>query len=212
MKQLDTLSQLCRTHEVILKSMHSLQILGEDDYEVVTLSHRAQIKRVCNDLQKVLRPRKPKCISSVDMPAAFASHWQAVDDADRSDRRFNVEDFGVCYLDDLLVTIPQHWGVHCSEYVSTDGEVIRREHGNGDEDIPDFVPKNETGRVHAWIPKHHQTETQKKALALLKQQVLDSVILIQIEFVGLDLSGLSIAIALLDLTDDFNFSFLPSRF
>ncbi|XP_018496330.1 uncharacterized protein LOC100900179 [Galendromus occidentalis] len=149
------------------------QILGEGDFEVVTLSHRAQIKRVCNDLQKVLRPMKPKCISSAQIATAFAQHWRTTNDAEWQNRRFNVEDFGVCFLDDLLLTIPQHWGVNCSEYVSTEGQVIQRKYGTGEEDVPDFVPQSGRKIINAWIPKHVQTEEQKKNLALLKQQILN---------------------------------------
>lgn len=48
--------------------------------------------------------------------------------------------FGVCFLDDLLVTIPQHWGVHCSAYVSSNnGQLIQRRPGNGEEDVPGFI-------------------------------------------------------------------------
>lgn len=162
---------LKKIRDFIINRPKHFQVLGEGDKEVVTLSHRAQIKRVCNDLQKVLRPRNPKCISSADIATAFTTHWRANDEVER---RFNVEDFGVCYLDDLLVTIPQHWGVHCSEFVSAEyGDVRRRHRGDGEEDIPDFVSDDARARVYAWIPRQHQTDSQKKALALLKQQTLN---------------------------------------
>ncbi|OQR75668.1 hypothetical protein BIW11_08271 [Tropilaelaps mercedesae] len=120
----------------VIEHVKHFQVLGEKNNEVVTLSHRAQIKRICNDIARLLRRRNPKCISSIELPSHLIELWQH----NRDSEVLDVSHFGVCFLDDLMVTIPQHWGVHCSVYVSSsNGNLVLRQHGDGEEDVPDFV-------------------------------------------------------------------------
>ncbi|XP_022668454.1 uncharacterized protein LOC111253396 isoform X2 [Varroa destructor] len=122
---------------------HQLLTLGEP--ELVMLSHRAQIKRISNDMQKVLRRLTPRFVNTNTLPSAFMDLWENCDNAasrpngDRS-AKFSVSRYGVCFLDDIMVTIPQNWGIHCSTYISnSDGRLIVRNRGDGEEDVPSFV-------------------------------------------------------------------------
>lgn len=157
------------------------------------LSHRAQIKRISNDVSRLLRARNPKCINAAELPGELVELWLHSRDSEELD----VSRFGVCYLDDLLVTLPQHWGIYCSEYISNEtGALVVRQYGDGMEDVPNFIkleyPTGPIGLrdnlsdflasekyndfkgysiVHAWIPISHRSDYKLKLIALLRQQV-----------------------------------------
>lgn len=143
-------------------------------------------------MQKVLRRLTPRSVNTTSLPAAFMDLWENCDNAasrpngDRS-AKFNVSRYGVCYLDDIMVTIPQNWGIHCSIYISNgDGNLIVRKRGDGEEEVPAFVKLHEYPSiaygscadeaqtpdvVYAWAPRSRISDNQQRNLAIFRQQV-----------------------------------------
>ncbi|XP_016364959.1 meiosis arrest female protein 1 homolog isoform X3 [Sinocyclocheilus rhinocerous] len=76
---------------------HVLQILGLGSKRLLTLTHRAQIKRFTQDLLKLLKFQASKQVVIGDFMQAY--HWCF-------SRNWQVVDYGMCDLMDLLAEIP----------------------------------------------------------------------------------------------------------
>uniref|UniRef100_A0A1A7YJT0 Meiosis regulator and mRNA stability factor 1 n=1 Tax=Iconisemion striatum TaxID=60296 RepID=A0A1A7YJT0_9TELE len=76
---------------------HVLQILGMGTKRLLTLTHRAQVKRFTQDLLKLLKFQASKQVAIKDFMQAY--HWCF-------SRDWRVTDYGVCELMDLLTEIP----------------------------------------------------------------------------------------------------------
>ncbi|XP_029006216.1 meiosis regulator and mRNA stability factor 1 isoform X3 [Betta splendens] len=76
---------------------HVLQILGMGTKRLLTLTHRAQVKRFTQDLLKLLKFQASKQVSINDFMQAY--HWCF-------SRDWRVIDYGICDLMDLLTEIP----------------------------------------------------------------------------------------------------------
>ncbi|KAM9818666.1 meiosis regulator and mRNA stability factor 1 isoform 5-T6 [Syngnathus typhle] len=76
---------------------HVLQILGMGTKRLLTLTHRAQVKRFTQDLLKLLKFQASKQVAVKDFMQAY--HWCF-------SRDWNVADYGTCNLIDLLSEIP----------------------------------------------------------------------------------------------------------
>ncbi|XP_028303899.1 meiosis regulator and mRNA stability factor 1 isoform X1 [Gouania willdenowi] len=76
---------------------HVLQILGMGTKRLLTLTHRAQVKRFTQDLLKLLKFQASKQVAIRDFMQAY--HWCF-------SRDWRVTDYGVCDLKDLLTEIP----------------------------------------------------------------------------------------------------------
>uniref|UniRef100_A0A671WN58 Meiosis regulator and mRNA stability factor 1 n=1 Tax=Sparus aurata TaxID=8175 RepID=A0A671WN58_SPAAU len=76
---------------------HVLQILGMGTKRLLTLTHRAQVKRFTQDLLKLLKFQASKQVSIKDFMQAY--HWCF-------SRDWRVIDYGICDLMDLLMEIP----------------------------------------------------------------------------------------------------------
>lgn len=76
---------------------HVLQILGMGTKRMLTLTHRAQVKRFTQDLLKLLKFQASKQVAIKDFMQAY--HWCF-------SRDWHVIDYGVCDLMDLLKEIP----------------------------------------------------------------------------------------------------------
>ncbi|XP_051754000.1 meiosis regulator and mRNA stability factor 1 isoform X2 [Ctenopharyngodon idella] len=76
---------------------HVLQILGLGSKRLLTLTHRAQIKRFTQDLLKLLKFQASKQVVIRDFAQAY--HWCF-------SRNWQVVDYGMCDLMDLLAEIP----------------------------------------------------------------------------------------------------------
>jgi len=70
-----------------------VQIMGEGSRALITLAHRAQVKRFTNDLLRVLKSQPNKQISILDLPSCFEKSIN---------RSFKISDYGVCDLEDIL--------------------------------------------------------------------------------------------------------------
>ncbi|XP_020561406.2 meiosis regulator and mRNA stability factor 1 isoform X4 [Oryzias latipes] len=76
---------------------HVLQILGMGTKRLLTLTHRAQVKRFTQDLLKLLKFQASKRVAVKDFMQAY--HWCF-------SRDWRVTDYGTCDLMDLLAEIP----------------------------------------------------------------------------------------------------------
>ncbi|XP_060774884.1 meiosis regulator and mRNA stability factor 1 isoform X2 [Neoarius graeffei] len=76
---------------------HVLQILGLGSKRLLTLTHRAQVKRFTQDLLKLLKFQASKQVVVKDFMQAY--HWCF-------SRDWQVVDYGMCDLMDLLTEIP----------------------------------------------------------------------------------------------------------
>ncbi|KAI3352277.1 hypothetical protein L3Q82_005255 [Scortum barcoo] len=76
---------------------HVLQILGMGTKRLLTLTHRAQVKRFTQDLLKLLKFQASKQVALKDFMQAY--HWCF-------SRDWRVVDYGICDLMDLLTEIP----------------------------------------------------------------------------------------------------------
>ncbi|XP_044734475.1 meiosis regulator and mRNA stability factor 1 isoform X2 [Chrysoperla carnea] len=78
---------------------HVVQILGEGNKRMITLSHRTQIRRFTGDLVRILKGSASRQINISEFAAAaektLGKVWDPVH-------------YGVCDLDDLLSAIPEH--------------------------------------------------------------------------------------------------------
>ncbi|KAM6939553.1 meiosis regulator and mRNA stability factor 1 [Xenentodon cancila] len=83
--------------ELLVAVPHVLQILGMGTKRLLTLTHRAQVKRFTQDLLKLLKFQASKQVSIKDFMQAY--HWCF-------SRDFRVNDYGICDLMDLLTEIP----------------------------------------------------------------------------------------------------------
>lgn len=78
---------------------HVLQLMGEADRRIITLSHQAQMKRFTTDLLRVLKNQHSKQISIENFPVAYERTLN---------KPFNAMEYGLCYLEDLLGEIPSN--------------------------------------------------------------------------------------------------------
>ncbi|XP_069022051.1 meiosis regulator and mRNA stability factor 1 [Embiotoca jacksoni] len=76
---------------------HVLQILGMGTKRLLTLTHRAQVKRFTQDLLKLLKFQASKQVAIKDFMQAY--HWCF-------SRDWRVTDYGICDVMDLLTEIP----------------------------------------------------------------------------------------------------------
>ncbi|XP_045105220.1 meiosis regulator and mRNA stability factor 1-like isoform X4 [Portunus trituberculatus] len=75
---------------------HIIQILGEGNKRILTLAHKAQIKRFSSDLLRVLKGQPTKSITL----ETFSSAYEKV-----INRQWNVVDYGVFDIEDLLTEV-----------------------------------------------------------------------------------------------------------
>ncbi|KAK7082553.1 hypothetical protein SK128_020988 [Halocaridina rubra] len=72
---------------------HIVQVLGEGNKRILTLAHKAQIKRFSSDLLRVLKGQPTKSITLEAFPSSYEKALS---------KPWNVVDYGVCEFDDLL--------------------------------------------------------------------------------------------------------------
>ncbi|XP_012273569.1 meiosis regulator and mRNA stability factor 1 isoform X2 [Orussus abietinus] len=72
---------------------HTVQVMGEGNSRVVTLSHRAQIRRFTSDLLRVLKAQASKQVSLAEFPSVYAKVIG---------KPWDIADYGVCEMDDIL--------------------------------------------------------------------------------------------------------------
>ncbi|XP_078612171.1 meiosis regulator and mRNA stability factor 1-like [Branchiostoma floridae x Branchiostoma japonicum] len=78
---------------------HVLQILGYGTARVLTLTHRAQVKRFTQDILRLLKSLPNKEVTEAEFPTAFHGCHEKV---------WDVRDYGVCEVQDLLCELPEN--------------------------------------------------------------------------------------------------------
>ncbi|XP_014599312.1 PREDICTED: meiosis arrest female protein 1 isoform X1 [Polistes canadensis] len=78
---------------------HTVQVMGEGNKRVVTLSHRAQVRRFTSDLLRVLKSKASKQVTLSEFPNVYsrviAKPWDIVD-------------YGVCEIEDILGEVSEN--------------------------------------------------------------------------------------------------------
>ncbi|XP_018313863.1 meiosis arrest female protein 1 homolog isoform X4 [Mycetomoellerius zeteki] len=78
---------------------HTVQVMGEGNKRVVTLSHRAQVRRFTSDLLRVLKSKASKQVALSEFPSVYqrviAKPWDIVD-------------YGVCDIEDILGEVSEN--------------------------------------------------------------------------------------------------------
>jgi meiosis arrest female protein 1 len=105
--------------ELLDEIPHIVQIYGENDGRMITLTHREQTKRFATDLIKVLKAQNGRRIKLSQFPAAYQVVFN---------KQFDIADYGVCYIDDILKDV---W----------EGTIIIKPFGTNDKWIE--IPKRE---------------------------------------------------------------------
>lgn len=83
----------------LLESLpHVLQVIGTGSYKIVTLSHKAQVRRFTSDLMRVLKSQPNKQIDLEDFPVQYEKV---------TGRPWDPCHYGLCELEDLLSCSPQ---------------------------------------------------------------------------------------------------------
>lgn len=78
----------------LFEAMSSIvQVLGEGESRQITLTHKTQLRRFSIDMFKVLRAQPTKSLQVSMLSQAYLS---------AHNRIFDVTDYGVCYIEDLL--------------------------------------------------------------------------------------------------------------
>ncbi|XP_015917256.2 meiosis regulator and mRNA stability factor 1 isoform X1 [Parasteatoda tepidariorum] len=84
---------------------HIVQVLGEGQERQVTLTHRTQVKRFSAELLRILKSRASKQIALVEFPQSYE---QVIE------KKFEVTNYGVCEIEDLLEEVSENVIVICS--------------------------------------------------------------------------------------------------
>ncbi|XP_018371437.1 PREDICTED: meiosis arrest female protein 1 homolog isoform X4 [Trachymyrmex cornetzi] len=78
---------------------YTVQVMGEGNKRVVTLSHRAQVRRFTSDLLRVLKSKASKQVALSEFPSVYqrviAKPWDIVD-------------YGVCNIEDILSEVSEN--------------------------------------------------------------------------------------------------------
>jgi len=84
----------------LLESLpHVIQIIGEGSKTMITLAHKAQVRRFTNDLLKMLKNQTEKQFLMSSFSFVFERTFF---------KPLTISDYGVCYLTDILNDIPEN--------------------------------------------------------------------------------------------------------
>jgi len=71
----------------------SVQILGDGNKRIITITHRCQMKRFTNDIIRILKNKPQRSMAINDIPKEYQNAYKKI---------FHVADFGMCHLEDLV--------------------------------------------------------------------------------------------------------------
>ncbi|XP_071443436.1 meiosis regulator and mRNA stability factor 1 isoform X2 [Hetaerina americana] len=92
-----------------------VQVMGDGGRRIVTLSHRAQVRRFTSDLLRILKSQANKQVAL----SAFPSTYDKV-----IGRVFNAPDYGVCYLQDILFEVSENTVVVTPDSTGSSTDII----------------------------------------------------------------------------------------
>ncbi|XP_076241468.1 meiosis regulator and mRNA stability factor 1-like protein [Calliopsis andreniformis] len=78
---------------------HTVQVMGEGNNRVVTLSHRAQVRRFTSDLLRVLKSKASKQVALSEFPSVYARVIA---------KPWDIVDYGVCEIEDILSEVSEN--------------------------------------------------------------------------------------------------------
>ncbi|ESO09983.1 hypothetical protein HELRODRAFT_190347 [Helobdella robusta] len=84
-------------YELVQSLSHVIQILGSGPSSCLTLTHRAQVKRFSSTLLRILKCQPTKSLNVEELSDAYSKVL---------DRSLNITEYGVCYVEDLLIELP----------------------------------------------------------------------------------------------------------
>ncbi|CAF1011563.1 unnamed protein product [Adineta steineri] len=79
--------------DLLLAIPKSIQILGDGNKRIMTITHRCQMKRFTNDIIRILKNKPQRSMSISEIPIEYEMAYK---------KSFSVADFGMCYLEDLV--------------------------------------------------------------------------------------------------------------
>ena len=92
----------CRPIATLNKLSHVIQIMGAEtgrtETRLVTLTHRAQVKRFTQEVVKILKSQQDRKCMAYQLPSLYMETFNTP---------FQLDDFGVCELADLLSDVPE---------------------------------------------------------------------------------------------------------
>ena len=137
LKLADYDSHMYQNLKELLESIpHILQILDSQYDKKLTLTHRVQVRRFSNDLIKVLKSHPAKQMFADEYPACYERHFG---------RLFEIRDYGVCYLEDMLAELPE--AIICRKEIE--------------------------GRTFIQIPKVVQMDEERLCMSRLSYDIID---------------------------------------
>ncbi|CAF1213712.1 unnamed protein product [Adineta steineri] len=71
----------------------SIQILGDGNKRIMTITHRCQMKRFTNDIIRILKNKPQRSMSISEIPLEYEIAYK---------KPFCIDDFGMCFLEDLV--------------------------------------------------------------------------------------------------------------
>jgi len=88
-----------KLRELLESLPHVIQIIGEGSKTMITLAHKAQVRRFTNDLLKMLKNQTEKQFLLSSFSFVFERTFF---------KPLNIRDYGVCYLSDIMSDIPEN--------------------------------------------------------------------------------------------------------
>lgn len=103
----------------LLESLpHIVQVYGEGDKRMITLSHRSQVRRFTSDLLRVLKSQASRQLMVSEIGTLYERTFS---------RTFDPVDYGLCYLEDLLAQLSENIVVISGEGPSAVIAIPKRE-------------------------------------------------------------------------------------
>ncbi|XP_023712451.1 meiosis regulator and mRNA stability factor 1 isoform X5 [Cryptotermes secundus] len=78
---------------------HIVQVMGEGNKRVITLSHRAQVRRFTSDLLRILKSQASKQVTVSEFPVVYQRVFN---------RLWDIVDYGVCEFRDMLGEVSEN--------------------------------------------------------------------------------------------------------
>lgn len=102
-----------------------IQVMGDGENRQITLTHKCQVRCFTTDLLRLLRSQSRKSVMMSQLESTFSSHMG---------RKFDVTDYGVCKLDDILEEVVR-------------SNVVQVETDPNSDDMLISIPKRHQSRV-----------------------------------------------------------------
>jgi len=85
--------------DLLMAIPKSVQVLGDGNKRILTITHRCQIKRFANEMIRILKNKRQRSMPIEDIPKEYEMMYK---------KSFNVADYGMCFLQDLVFEIKDH--------------------------------------------------------------------------------------------------------